>query len=229
MAGQGGSATGCGIPLGPATAVIINLAAVNPAGGGNLRAWAVASPQPPAPLASVLNYGVVAGLPALANGIAVPICDAATTSCPADLRLQANASGTDVVGDVVGYFRKYVPQVVLRSGQTVFGSIGGMYPGSAGEAGATASLPLPAPVGLDDAHVQVLGADGTVVECPGTALNPAASPGFVCIYPFAAENAIVPVGFIWGAGDGTKVGFQVSWYANNGTTIFFANWAYTAP
>jgi hypothetical protein len=105
---QGGSPMGCGIPLGPATSVVINFVAVFPAGAGNLRAWAVASPQPAAPLAAVLNYGVVAGLPALANGIVVPICNTAVTSCAAgDLRLQADSSATDVVADVVGYFRNF--------------------------------------------------------------------------------------------------------------------------
>src|SRR5262245_27861604 len=74
----GGQSGGCGIPLGPATSVMINLVVVNAGGPGNLRAWAVADPQPPAPNAAVLNYGVVAGLAALANGIAVPICNAAT-------------------------------------------------------------------------------------------------------------------------------------------------------
>jgi hypothetical protein len=105
LAGQGGSATGCLIPSGPATAVMINFAAVTPAGAGNLRAWAVADPQPAAPQAAVMNFW--AGLSALANGIAVPICNPATTSCTAgDLRLQADVSDVHVVGDVVGYFSR---------------------------------------------------------------------------------------------------------------------------
>lgn len=100
---QGGNAAGCGIPFGPATSVIINFAAVTPAGPGNLRAWAVASPQPAPPLAAVMNFS--ATLTALANGIAVPVCNPAVTSCTAgDLRLQADVSSVHVVGDVVGYF-----------------------------------------------------------------------------------------------------------------------------
>jgi hypothetical protein len=104
FANQGGSAVGCGIPFGPATSVVINFVAVNPAGAGNLRAWAVADPQPPAPLAAVVNYS--ATLAALANGIAVPICDAALSACVSDLRLQADVSSVHVVGDVVGYFAR---------------------------------------------------------------------------------------------------------------------------
>jgi len=103
--GQGGNSGGCGIPYGPATAVIINFVAVTPTGVGNLRGWAVADPQPAAPLAAVINYS--ADMYALANGVAVPICDPAATSCTAgDLRLQADDSSAHVVGDVVGYFRK---------------------------------------------------------------------------------------------------------------------------
>lgn len=102
---QGGTNGGCGVPLGTATSVILNFAAVTPAGAGNLRAWAVASPQPAAPLAAVMNFSPA--LAALANGVAVPICDPAATSCAAgDLRLQADASSVHVVGDVVGYFAK---------------------------------------------------------------------------------------------------------------------------
>ncbi len=101
---QGGAVGGCGVPVG-ATSAIINFVTVLPAGPGNIRAWAVANPQPPAPLAAVMNYGTVTGLPALANGVAVPLCNPAATSCVAgDLRLQADTSATDILGDVVGYF-----------------------------------------------------------------------------------------------------------------------------
>jgi len=105
---QGGKAGGCGLPLGPATAVVLNLVAVAPSGGGNLRAWAANDPAPAPPLASALNFGKVSGLDALANGLDLPICDpaAAGASCSSDLLLQAYGSSTHVVGDVLGYFRK---------------------------------------------------------------------------------------------------------------------------
>jgi hypothetical protein len=101
---QGGTSGGCGVPLGPATAVMVNFAAVAPTGAGNLRAWAVASPQPPAPNAVVMNFNPV--LSALANGIAVPICNTSAGSCVSDLRLQADVSSVHVVADVVGYFSR---------------------------------------------------------------------------------------------------------------------------
>lgn len=103
---QGGVTGGCGVPLGPATSVIINFAAVIPTASGNLRAWAVASPQPAAPTAAVMNFSTT--LAALAKGVAVPICNPATTSCAlGGLRLQADVSPVHVVGDVVGYFARF--------------------------------------------------------------------------------------------------------------------------
>jgi hypothetical protein len=112
LAGQGGSASGCGVPMGPATSVIVNLTAESPSGAGNLRAWAVANPQPPQPFASALNYGAIVGITGIGNAIAVSICDPAADDCAAgDLRLQANLSATDVVGDVVGYFSRFTKPV----------------------------------------------------------------------------------------------------------------------
>jgi len=122
---QGGTPMGCSVPIG-ATSAIINFVTVLPAGPGNIRAWAVTpgGMQLPAPLAAVLNYGVVTGLPAIANGVAVPLCNPAAGSCAADLRLQADTSGTDILGDVVGYFRN--PQglgtVPGTTANTVFAS-----------------------------------------------------------------------------------------------------------
>jgi hypothetical protein len=121
---QGGQAGGCGVPLGPATAVVVNLVAVGPSGNGHLRAWADADPLPAPPMASVLNFGTVAGLAALANGVVLPTCDAAAVgvSCPSDLRLQAYGSSTHVVGDVLGYFRKADLESALLVGAFGFGS-----------------------------------------------------------------------------------------------------------
>ena len=100
---QGGEAAGCGVPLGAATAAMINFVAVNATGGGNLRAWAFAQPPVPPPSASILNYATVAGLN-IANGIAVPLCDWSTGTCTAEIRVQTDVSGTHLVADIVGYF-----------------------------------------------------------------------------------------------------------------------------
>jgi hypothetical protein len=112
LASQGGNAAGCGVPMGPATSVMINLIAWFPSEAGNLRAWRVQSPQPPQPKAVALNYGPVRTLPALGNAIVVDICDPLASNCSGgDFRLQANLGSTDVVGDVVGYFSRFTKPV----------------------------------------------------------------------------------------------------------------------
>ncbi len=108
---QGGSATGCGIPgfgteplaqQNLAQAVAVNIVAVGPSGGGDLRAWAA---NQPVPGASVLNYAAISGLN-LANGVIVQMCDeAALSPCAGgDITFRADVSGTHLVVDVVGYF-----------------------------------------------------------------------------------------------------------------------------
>jgi hypothetical protein len=89
----------CGVPFGPATAVMINFVAVGPAGSGDLRVFPFPSA---APLASIVNYAAV-GLN-IANGIAVPICNPAVSACSSDITVQADASATHLVADVQGYF-----------------------------------------------------------------------------------------------------------------------------
>ena len=102
LVNQGGSSSGCGIPLGStapkAVAIALNLVAVQPDGPGNLRAWAYGESVPNA---SVLNYANVPGLN-IANGVIVPITGVNTASF--DLSIRADVSGTHVVGDVTGYF-----------------------------------------------------------------------------------------------------------------------------
>jgi hypothetical protein len=121
---------------------------------------------------------------------------------------------------------------VIQPGQTVRGTIGFRAEASGGgvEFGANASLPRAAPVGIDDAHVEVLGTDGSATECPGSYFNPTASPGYVCIYPHTLTFATVNGGHMWGVSDNGKWGFQVSWNSTMaGPTAFFGTWAYKAP
>jgi hypothetical protein len=120
---QGGSATGCNIPRGRATAALINFVAVNPVGAGNLRAWAYRTPPPAPPNSSVLNYAFVPGAGLnVANGITVPICDPAEPGqpCPLDFRAQADGSSTHLVADVVGFFERFpgeeVPDLTIPVG-----------------------------------------------------------------------------------------------------------------
>jgi hypothetical protein len=100
---QGGAQAGCNIPVGVAKAAILNFVAVNPTGPGNLRAWAYSTPPVGPPVASILNYASAT----IANGIAVPLCDTASTTCPFDLRVfNEGVFGTHLLVDVVGYFSR---------------------------------------------------------------------------------------------------------------------------
>ena len=116
---QGGSATTCGIPFGPATAAVINFVAVSPAGPGDLRATPFGTPMP---LAAVINYSNGDPNLALANGPAVKICNPATTSCTSDITLQADNSAVQIVADVQGYFRNY-PRTPYYAGSEHSGTL----------------------------------------------------------------------------------------------------------
>jgi Glycosyl hydrolases family 39 len=95
---QGGNPFGCALPT-DTKAVFFNFTAVNPTGSGYLQAWPFGSPIP---TASVLNYAPGTNI---ANGIILPVCDRFTTSCSKDLNIQVNQSSTQLVVDVVGYFK----------------------------------------------------------------------------------------------------------------------------
>ncbi len=95
---QGGNPSGCGMPT-DAKAVFFNFTAINATGSGYLQAWPVGSPKP---TASVLNYASDLNI---ANGIILPVCNTSTTTCAKDLNLLANQASTQLVIDVVGYFK----------------------------------------------------------------------------------------------------------------------------
>jgi hypothetical protein len=116
--GQGGSASGCGIPGfagSPAApqvqAVFVNLVAITPSGPGNLKAWATGTSEP---TATALNYQLLSPNLNVANGIAVPISQ---TQQSGDLTIKASVSNTHLVVDVVGYFTH-----AMRSGDLRLGS-----------------------------------------------------------------------------------------------------------
>jgi hypothetical protein len=113
--------------------------------------------------------------------------------------------------------------------ETIRGTVGGqVISGATGEWGFNGQLPRAARAGLDDAHVTINGVDEASNECTGTSTNPTAAPGYVCIYPYSVLNMTPNAGYIWGSGDGTNWGFQVSVDATVADDIayWFANWAY---
>jgi hypothetical protein len=94
FAGQGGSATGCGIPFAVAAAVTMTIVAVEPAAPGYLTAWGLG----PQPTSSVLNY---AAKDVIANTAIVPVAPGGGN----DFALFSLAT-THVVVDVLGYYAR---------------------------------------------------------------------------------------------------------------------------
>jgi hypothetical protein len=92
LSSQGGSSTGCGIPLGVAQAVTMTIVAVRPAGPGHLTAWGLTAQ----PLSSVLNY---AGNDVIADTAIIPVAPGGGE----DFAVVSLAT-THVVVDVLGYF-----------------------------------------------------------------------------------------------------------------------------
>jgi len=91
---QGGSPTNCNIPANPA-AVVVDLAAVTPAGAGNFIVYPTGTPT----FTSVINYQ--SGQLALANGAIVPVCQ---PGCANHITIATNGAGADLVIDISGYF-----------------------------------------------------------------------------------------------------------------------------
>ncbi len=112
LSDQGGNPAGCGVP-GTATSAMVNLVAVTPTGQGNLKVWPYPSLEPSNPY-SMMNYGEVIGLNAIANGIAIPICDANAATCFYDFTIRAAGSSAHLVVDIVGYFG---PAVISSSAE----------------------------------------------------------------------------------------------------------------
>jgi hypothetical protein len=134
LSAQGGAAAGCGIPT-EAVAAMVNITVVTPSGAGHIRVWA---PPDAMPLAATLNYGAVAGLSALANGITIPVCDTRVdpAGCTVDFKVFNRLSITHLVVDVAGYFAPAAIATTGPAGPTgVAGPSGAQ--GATGPAGAT--------------------------------------------------------------------------------------------
>jgi hypothetical protein len=172
------------------------------------------------------------GTALLVTGLVIGVTLAAT---PAG----AHVGGT--VSHLVGHLKSFFytktqsdvrySRPVVKFGETIRGTVGEqVLPGSLGEIGINGQLPRAAPVGLDDAHVTIDGVDEASGECAGTSTAPTAAPGYLCMYPYSVFEVTPNGGYIWGGGDGTKWGFQVSLdVTSTAAPFWFANWAYRAP
>jgi hypothetical protein len=113
---QGGTSGSCNIPVG-ATSVFFNFTVTNASASGFLTAYPYSQNNATQPNSSVVNYSTTTSSPAIANGIAVPICNSATTTCAYDFYVAANQGTTDLVVDVVGY---YAPDIGNRNWSAPF-------------------------------------------------------------------------------------------------------------
>jgi hypothetical protein len=224
--GQGGLAGSCGVPNGPATAVAVNLIAVNPPTGGDLRAFPFGAAVP---LASVLNY-----IPGniVANGITLTICNPAVSTCGFDLTVQNDcASAVDLVVDVEGYYSR-LPNT-LASGKTQTGVWGVWFNATAASQFGYAPFSFPLPLTNTPAAPNanfITGAPTT--NCPGTVANPQAAAGQLCAYASLCSNATLQC-FAGNGGfcsTGATRGAQLSLEsAAAGAVNCFGSWAVTAP
>ncbi len=96
---QGGSIVGCGIPS-TARSVFFNIVVVTPTSSGYVRAWPSGTSIP---TASILNFSNLTGLNQ-ANGVVLPVCDPAVSSCTTDLNVQIDQSPAALVIDILGYY-----------------------------------------------------------------------------------------------------------------------------
>ncbi len=122
----------------------------------------------------------------------------------------------------------------LPSGATIHGAWS--LTGSSAKDTTSPTFPIPAPQQVNSEHVVVAGNDAVTGDgCTGSASDPVAGPGFVCIYVGYAIGTSSGIGFGANADpvtptatDGSRFGFMI---VVNGGPSWFADgtWAYTAP
>jgi hypothetical protein len=151
----GGEAGGCGIPAASpctpsllsfqhnlASALVLNVTAVEPAGDGHLKVWAGNRPEP---AGSRLSYSGRGRGSDLANEVIAAMCDevainTCTNLCLAgDLAVSATGAASHVVVDVVGYFSR-LERFELQAGPQSVATTADL--ALAGECRSYAQLPL---------------------------------------------------------------------------------------
>ncbi|MCP3934676.1 MAG: hypothetical protein GY708_04815, partial [Actinomycetia bacterium] len=102
LSSQGGSATGCGVPL-EAESVVATFQALSMSGSGRLKAWARDAPFPSGWL---VDYKPTSENLKFVNTSVLDLCLA--SGCTSDFRLRSETSATHVRIEVVGYFAPLV-------------------------------------------------------------------------------------------------------------------------
>jgi hypothetical protein len=119
----------------------------------------------------------------------------------------------------------------LQTGETVYGVWG--FNETADAAGeffsSYLSLPIPAPVDINDAHVSIDGEDEPTSECTGSYANPTAPAGYACLYPRNTAGVNIVDGHV-PFSIPTKYGFAMKAQSTlAGQVIAEGTFAYTAP
>ena len=227
MAGQGSSATGCDISLGPASTVVIDFAAVNPAGDDNLRAWGVATRSPRTPrLRPELRDRRRSSGPGQRDRSAhmrfghrcVP-----RRPAPPGQRQRHQRRRR----------RRRLPQQIRPAGGAALRTNGlrSHWWNLRQFAGGDRHRRQPSDTRARWPRRRSRSVPRLDVprRVPRNGPRPSRGPGLRVYVPFYENNVSAAEGLIIGAEQGPEVRFQVIWQAQAGTNFFFANWAYTAP
>lgn len=130
----------------------------------------------------------------------------------------------------------------LPSGRTLIGSYSLMAYGSDVNTRASATISFPLPLASSPAKAVVLRASSPnpdAVACPGSASNPKAAPGALCVYEAVGSNAGqikscnnsgVTLCGPGAAGSASRFGADIEAFASAAGTLYSAGtWAVTAP
>jgi hypothetical protein len=206
----------CGVPD-TALAISVNFTVTGFAGAGDLRAFPAGGPTP---LASILNYH----LENIANATTVPLGPSGGGSN--GITVQCDGAGTDFIADVNGY---YVPRVftTLESGQT----LKGVYTATASGAETNfANITFQERLASAPAGNFRAAGSAPTANCPGTAANPTAAAGQLCVY----EGGNVTNPFLCfftstnGCGAPAAFGSNMA-FSSSATGYSIGTWAVTAP
>ena len=132
----------------------------------------------------------------------------------------------DVAKDVLGR-SSLTP---LRRGETIRGVIGaeGWSPQPNADFQTATTFPIQAPVAIDGDHVDVNSLEESEDRCSGSADNPTAPQGVVCIYVSSTTNMHEVQGVGSPGQGGSPYGFGLKWTTNSsGDYSVSGTWAYT--
>ena len=120
----------------------------------------------------------------------------------------------------------------LPSGKSLRGSFGAGVTAGAANQLVEGTISYPFPLAAPPASRIVAAAAVPPAECPGTATNPAAAPGYLCIF-VAGSNSVGVLGS-YGTSDGNvNYRYGAAVYARStgaaGSAEFWGTWAVTAP